>query len=171
MVNARKLELIKELKALKEQKNITLQEIADRTEANNEKVSLSTIKKVFSDNYNHDHDYEHVLRPIANALAPASEDDTLELKILQTRLALKEEIINQYQDRLAAKEKKHKDRETYYIDQINFFKEETKDRDEHIKNRDEHIKNLDKVIRYLTEAIDRKDRFIRERLLEESNND
>lgn len=51
MVNAKKLELINELKALRLEKNITYQEIADCTEANGEAVSLSTIKMVFSERF------------------------------------------------------------------------------------------------------------------------
>ena len=106
MVNAKKLELIKELKALRKEKGMTYQEIADKTMENGHPVSLSTIKLVFSDTRSHDHDYNNVLKPISDVLTPPSEDDTLELKVLQTRLELKEEIINQYQNRLDSKEKK-----------------------------------------------------------------
>ena len=93
MVNETKLELIDELKALREKKEITYQEIADRTLENGTPVSLSTIKHVFSDKYNHNHDYKNVLKPIADVLSPPADDDQLEMKVLQTRLELKEEII------------------------------------------------------------------------------
>lgn len=55
-MNAKKLEFIEELKALRKEKGITYQQIADETEVNGEAVSLSTIKHVFSDKYSHDHD-------------------------------------------------------------------------------------------------------------------
>ncbi len=155
MVHAKKIELINELKALRLEKGITFQEIADKTEVNGEPVSLSTIKKVFSDRYNHDHDYNHVLKPIANVLSPASENDSLEVRTLQTRLELKEEIINQYQERLDNKDKKYKDRELFYMKQIEFLQNQIAFKDEQIKH---HY-----------ETIDRKDNLIRELLVDNNN--
>lgn len=109
MVNVKKLEL----KALRNEKGITYQQIADGTIELGTPVSLSTIKLVFSDKYNHNHDYNNVLKPIADVLSPPATSDQLELKILQTRLELKEEIISQLQSRLHNKDKKHKDREDF----------------------------------------------------------
>ena len=68
MVNVKKRELIEELKTLRVEKNITYQQIVDETAKNGTPVSLSTVKHVFSDRYNHDHDYENVLKPIAEVL-------------------------------------------------------------------------------------------------------
>lgn len=149
MLNAKKLEFIEELKDLRKEKGITYQQIVDETEANGEAVSLSTIKHVFSDKYNHDHDWKTVLRPIANVLMPPSEDDDLETRALQTRLALNKEIIKQLQDRLDAKEKKHKDREEFLVEQINFYKDQIKFKDEQIKRFHENIDRKDAMIRKL----------------------
>jgi transcriptional regulator with XRE-family HTH domain len=153
LVNAKKLELIEELKQLRTQKGITYQEIADRTEANGEAVSLSTIKMVFSNKYQHDHDYNKVLKPIANVLATPRDEKDLEARILQTRLELKDEIILQLQNRVDAKEKKHKDREEFLMEQLNFCKDQIQFKDSQIKR--------------LNEAIDRKDEMIRKRLIED----
>lgn len=155
MVNETKLELIDELKALREKKEITYQEIADRTRENGTPVSLSTIKHVFSDKYNYNHDYKNVLKPIADVLSPPADDDQLEIKVLQTRLELKEEIISDLQNRLQNKDRKHKDREAFLMEQLTFYKEQ--------------IKFKDSQIIRLNEAIDRKDKMIRERLLEEGD--
>lgn len=133
MLNAKKLEFIEELKELRKEKGITYQQIADETEKNGEAVSLSTIKHVFSDKYNHDHDWKTVLRPLANVLMPPSENDNLETRALQTRLELNKEIIKQLQDRLDAKEEKHKDRESFLVEQIAFYKDQIKFKDEEIK--------------------------------------
>lgn len=149
MVNAKKVELIEELKALRIEKGITYQEIADKTEENGEAVSLSTIKLVFSDKHNHDHDYNKIIRPIANVLSPHSDDDTLELKVLQTRLELKEEMLIQTQARLESKEKKHKDREEFYMQQIEFLQGQIKFKDEQIKHHNEVIDRKDNTIREL----------------------
>ena len=137
MVNAKKLELIEELKALRNEKGITYQEIADRTEENGEAVSLSTIKMVFSEKHNHDHDYNKVLRPIANVLSPVSDDDSLSIKVLQNRLQ--------------RKETRHSEQEEFYKDQLQFCKDQ--------------IQFKDSQIRRLNEAIDRKDAMIRKYLI------
>lgn len=152
MVNAKKLELINELKALRLEKGITYQDIADRTEANGEAVSLSTIKMVFSDRFQHDHDYNKVLRPIANVLSPP--EDTLSDKILQTRLDLKDEIIGQLQTRLDRKERVSKEREEFLKEQLQFYRDQIQFKDSQIKR--------------LNEAIDRKDAMIRKYLINET---
>jgi transcriptional regulator with XRE-family HTH domain len=155
LIDKKKDELIEELKALRIEKGITYQEIADKTEENGEAVSLSTIKLVFSDKHNHDHDYNKILRPIANVLSPSSDEDTLELKVLQTRLELKEEMLLRSQQQLESKEQKHKDREQFYMDLIDFLQDQIRSKDEQIKFKDEQIKHHN-------EAIDRKDKTIKE---------
>lgn len=152
MVDTKKRELIEELKQLRQQKEITLQQIADLTEENGEAVSISTIKQVFG-NSQHNHDYNKVLRPIMNVLMPSSDEDGLEVRILQTRLQLKDEIIDQLQERIEKKEQRHKDREEFLMEQLGFYKEQICFKDSQIKR--------------LNEAIDRKDEMIRRRLLGE----
>jgi transcriptional regulator with XRE-family HTH domain len=151
MDNTRKQKLIEELRLLREEKNITYQYIADKTAENGEAVSLSTVKKVFSDHYNHDHDFIHTLKPIANVLTSPSENDTLTTKILQIRLEYKDEMIEQLQTRIANKEKNHQNREAFLMDQLGFLQTQIEFKDSQIKR--------------LNEAIDRKDKMIRERLL------
>ena len=151
MVNTKKQELIEELKALRIEKGYTYQQIADETELMGCPVSLSTVKLVFSDKRSHNHDYNNILRPIADVLSSPSADDTLEIKTLQTRLELKEEIIKQYQTRIENKDKKYKDRESFYMQQIEFLQNQINFKDSEIKR--------------LTENIDRKDATIRDYLL------
>ena len=146
MVNEKKLELIEELKQLRLQKGITYQEIADRTEANGVAVSLSTIKQVFSPKFRHDHDYNKVLRPIADVLTPPDDDD-LEIKILQTRLELKDEIIAQLQTRVNNKEEKHREREQFLMEQLAFYKEQIRFKDGQIQRHIEVIDRKDAIIR------------------------
>ena len=155
MVNAKKQELIEELKALRIEKGYTYQQIADETELRGCPVSLSTVKLVFSDKRNHNHDYVNVLKPIADVLSSPSEDDALEFKTLQTRLELKDEVIKQYEERLEKKELKHKDREQFLMELINDLREELKDYRDEIKFKNEQI-------RHHNEAMDRKDALIRE---------
>lgn len=151
-MNAKKLEFIEELKALRKEKGITYQQIVDETEVNGEPVSLSTIKHVFSDKYSHDHDWKTILRPIANVLIPPTEDDDLETRALQTRIELNKEIIKQLQERLEAKERKHKDREAFLMEQIDFYKTQIVFKDNEIKRFQENIDRKDSMLRkYLSE--------------------
>ena len=153
MVNAKKAELIAELKELRIQKQMTYQQIVDATAAINCPVSLSTVKTVFSDTRSHDHEYNNVLKPIADVLRSPTEADDLETKTLQTRLEYKEEIIKQLQERIARKEEKHQDREAFLREQLDFYKDQIRFKDSQIKR--------------LNESIDRKDALIRKYLVED----
>lgn len=155
MVNAKKQELIEELKALRIEKGYTYQQIADETELRGCPVSLSTVKLVFSNKRNHNHDYANILKPIADVLSSPAEDDALELKTLQTRLELKDEVIKQYESRLEKKELKHKDRERFLMDLINDLRKDINDLREEIKFKNEQI-------RHHNEAMDRKDKALKE---------
>lgn len=142
------IKLIEELKELKEIKKMTFQQIADKTKENGEEVSLSTIKNVFSDDKNYKHDYNNTLLPIFNALSDKANNDDPVIQILQTRLEIKNESIRQLEARLETKDKKHKDREQFYMTLI-----EQQQREIAFKN---------EQIRHHNEAMDRKDSLIRE---------
>lgn len=153
MVNEKKLELIEELKVLRKQLGITYQEIADQTAANGMPVSLSTIKLVFSDKHLHNHDYSNVLKPIADVLSPSSEDDPIELKILQTRLELKEELINDYQSRLDSKDVKYRQREQFYMKTIEHLQKEIEFKNSQIQHHYEAMDRKDAVLKDLYDRL------------------
>lgn len=154
MLQHKKRELIEELKRLRIEKDYTYQYIADKTEENGEGVSLSTIKLIFSDRDSHDHDYNKILKPIANVLLPFNEDD-LEAQTVQTMLDYKNEIIRQLQERIERKELKYKEREQFLMEQLSFYKEQIKFKDSQIKR--------------LNESIDRKDAMIRKYLIDDND--
>lgn len=153
MLKTKEKELIEELKRLRLERGFTYQEIADKTEENDEPVSLSTIKLVFSDRDTHHHDYKRVLKPIANVLLPF-EDDKTESQIVQTILDYKNEIIRQLQERIDKKESR-------YRLQIQSLEEDNKFLKDQIRFKDSQIKRLN-------EAIDRKDAIIRKKFIESS---
>lgn len=149
MVHAKKVELVLELRELRKKKGVTRQQIADATEANGQGVSLSTIKKVFNEKYTHDYDYEHVLKPIADVLLENGDEDNLEVKVLQTRLQIKDEIIKEKNEQLANKENKYREREEFLKMQIEFYKEQIQFKDEQIKRFHTNIDRKDAMIRQL----------------------
>ena len=154
MLKVKKKELIEDFKRLRIEKGYTYQDISDKTYENGEGVSLSTIKLIFSDRDPHDHDYNKILKPIANVLLPFNEDD-LEAQTVQTMLDYKNEIIRQLQERIERKELKYKEREQFLMEQLSFYKEQIKFKDSQIKR--------------LNESIDRKDAMIRKHLLDNNN--
>lgn len=157
---AEQIKLITELKQLKKLKKMTLQQIADKTKENGEEVSLSTIKLVFSDEVRHQHDYTNTLVPIFNALCPVSENDDIVVKTLRTKLEIKLEIIEQLksnikqlEERLDAKDLKHKDREKFYIGMINDLREEIAFKNEQIRHHNEAMDRKDATLKELYDKL------------------
>ena len=153
------IKLIEELRELKEIRQMTFQEISDRTAQNGEYVSVSNIKKVFSQETKHNHDYNKTLLPIFNALATIDDKDTpgnlvymakLEIKngeILQLKEQIKE-IKEEYREILKEREETHKVREQFYMDQITRLQLELDQKNEQIN--------------HFLETVDRKDDALRE---------
>ena len=149
MVNAKKLELIEELKVLRQEKGMTYQQIADATEKLGCPVSLSTIKLVFNDNYNHNHDYINTLKPIADVLNPPSEDDSIEIKTLQTELELKEAQIAQLEKINKENEQKYKDREQFLMKLIEQLHSEISFKNDQIRHHNAALDSKDNAIKEL----------------------
>ena len=152
MVDKKILKVIEDLKVAREKKGISYQEIANRTEANGEPVSLSTIKLVFSEKTKHNHNYENVILPIANALAPDDNDD-IDIKLFQARLDLKDAMlkeqkrtIEELKERLSNKDQRYKDREVFYKELIKSNKEELQFKNDQIKRFEENIDRKDAMI-------------------------
>lgn len=155
MVDKKILKVIEDLKIAREKKGISYQEIANRTEANGEPVSLSTIKLVFSEKTKHNHNYENVILPIANALAPDDNDD-IDIKLLQARLDLKDTMLREQsrtiedlKDRLSNKDQRYKEREVFYKELIKSNKEELQFKNDQIRRFEENIDRKDAMIREL----------------------
>lgn len=155
MVDKKILKVIEDLKVAREKKGISYQEIANRTEANGEPVSLSTIKLVFSEKTKHNHNYENVILPIANALAPDDNDD-IDIKLFQARLDLKDAMLKEQnrtiedlKERLSNKDQRYKEREVFYKDLIKSNKEELQFKNDQIRRFEENIDRKDAMIREL----------------------
>lgn len=155
MVDKKILKVIEDLKVAREKKGISYQEIANRTEANGEPVSLSTIKLVFSEKTKHNHNYENVILPIANALAPDDNDD-IDIKLFQARLDLKDAMLKEQnrtiedlKERLSNKDQRYKEREVFYKELIKSNKEELQFKNDQIKRFEENIDRKDAMIREL----------------------
>lgn len=112
-----KRELILKLKAIKEEKGLTNQEIFDLVEANNDSVSISTISRMFKEGgENRGYNFRATLQPVSKAVLGVVEkekvanmdDDILQAQLDALRLEnqLSESVIRNLQEELAAEKRK-----------------------------------------------------------------
>ena len=107
-MEAKKQELIEQLKAVRLEKGLSYQQIADQCEARGKAVSLSTIKRVFSGGCGGEFRFDTTLQPIAEVVLgirePTPEPDIQkaeqqlplyysEVEAMKQALQLKGEII------------------------------------------------------------------------------
>lgn len=164
-----KKKIIAHLKKVKEERGLTFKEISDITMENGEYVCESTIKKVFSENDKHNHDYNKTIKPIARVLIGDIDDDNYPIAGSYAAInEYKDAMIDRLENRITelkeqckrlVKQKeeashKHREHEAKLQEQIDFCKDQ--------------IKFKDSQIIRLNEAIDRKDKMIREKLIEEN---
>ena len=132
-------DLIIKLKAVKEEKGLSLNKIADLVEANGDFISRSSIQRVFADGSEESSfRYEDTIRPIAKALLDIEtieEDDSLDTATLKALLKYKiqriEDLENQLEHLQAAldneKLKRHEkidDIRAEYERKIDFLKDQ-----------------------------------------------
>lgn len=86
-------QVIRQLKEVRNEKQLSFQAIMDMMEANGEYISKSTLSRVFSDgSENLNFKYDDTIRPIADALLDINnleDDDSLDVKTMKTLLRYK----------------------------------------------------------------------------------
>lgn len=152
---AEQVKFINELKELRKIKKMTYEQIVDTTDKNGQRVSLGTVKNVFRDNTEYNHDYNNTLVPIFNALCPPSEDDDIVVKTLRTKLEIRKEAIEQLKSNIKQLESQIQIQEQKYDERESYLKSIIDDLREEIKFKNEQI-------RHHNGAMDRKDAFIKE---------
>ena len=97
-------DLIIRLKAVKDEKGLSLNKIADLVEQNGDFISRSSIQRVFADgSENSSFRYEDTIRPIAKALLDIEnieDDDSLDTATLKTILKYKMQRIEDLEEQL-----------------------------------------------------------------------
>ena len=110
-------ELILKLKAVKEERGLTHQDVLDLVEANNDSTSMSSVRRVFAEgSENHSFNFRATLQPISKALLAiaqkenvANVDDNIlqvQLDALKVESQLKDSIINNLQKELDEEKRK-----------------------------------------------------------------
>ena len=132
-------DIIIKLKEVRDEKNLSITDIENLLEANNDHLSRSTISRVFAEGSEEtSFKYEETIRPIANALLDIEtieEDDDMDIQAMKSLLKYKiqriEELEEQVKDlkvaldkeKLKYHEKLEAEREQYYK-RIDFLKEQ-----------------------------------------------
>lgn len=107
-------EIIAKLKVVKEERGYSLQDIADMTEEAGCAVSLTTIKRVFSNNANPQaFRYSKTIKPIADVLLDLDGETSDDVKT---------DVLDLLSRQIAAMDEEHKEVEQEYKNQIEYLK-------------------------------------------------
>ena len=159
MTNCR--DLILKLKAVREEKSLSLGEIEARTDKNGEHVSIATLSRVFAEgSENGSFRYEGTLKPIANAILDIDtieEDDDLDTQALKIMLQYKADKINELEAALDHEKVKHHDKmekeREQYSKRIEFLMKQIDLKDNRIDQLLEAIFTKDKQQKELLEKV------------------
>lgn len=144
-------DIVTKLKRVREENGLSYQKIVDMVEQNGEYVSLSTVKRVFSEgSEDFGFQYENTLKPIATAvLGIYSETDTVtisEVDALKSILAYKSDRISELESIINRTEESYRRR-------LDFLKEQISLKDDRIDRRDAMIEKKDAMIERLLGVI------------------
>ena len=131
-------DLIRRLKEVKEQNEITLPRIMDRMEENGDFLSMSTLRRVFANGSEAvNFDYENTLMPIARALLNVEDIPTSQVPDAKDIYALKAVIRLQGEELAKAHElKEHLEK------RIDFLTSQIEIKDRRMDEKDEIIRRL-----------------------------
>lgn len=150
-------EIIEKLKQVKREQNLSITDIENLLESNNEHLSRSTISRVFSDDDTQTFRYSETIRPLVRVLLDVdtiAESDDEDTKVMKSLLKLKiqriQELEKQISDlRLLLSEEKVKSHEKMEKERTQY--------ERHIKLLDEQIAIKDKRMEEMKTRFDRKD--------------
>ena len=148
--------VILRLKAVKDERGISLQKILDLTLANGGNVSMSTVRKVFSDGSEDlNFRYEDTVQPIAAALLgtelesePVGVMET-EAEALRALVRLKNSIIEEYQRKLEAVDRRETEIKEEAQRKVKHLIDEGKTKDKLLDERAEFLRQKNAEIKEL----------------------
>ena len=156
-------DLIIKLKAVKEEKGLSLNKIADLIEANGDLISRSSIQRVFADgSEDSSFRYEETIRPIAKALLDIEnieDDDNLDTQTMKTLLKYKIQRIEELEQQLEQLHNALDKEKLKHHDKIDNIRAECERKIDFLK---EQIAYKDKRMDLLLESIDKKDKRLDE---------
>ena len=154
-------DLIIKLKAVRNEKNLSLTDILELMEKNGDFLSKSTVSRVFADgSETQSFKYEETIRPLAKALLDIEtieDDDNLDTQAMKLLLQYKIQRIEELESLLAKEKIKYHEKldkeRSQHQKSIEFLKGQIELKDKRMDHKDEYIGQL-------TEAIFQKDKRI-----------
>lgn len=151
-------DIIIQLKKVREEKDLSFNDILQLMEDNGDYLSKSTLSRVFADGSEESSfKYEETIRPIANALLDidmVEDDDTIDTKAIKAILKYKIERIEELEQALEKKELELAEEKVKYHEKLDKEREQSKRSIEFLK---EQISLKDKRMDQLLEAVFKKD--------------
>ena len=149
-------EIIKQLKRIKDERKLTVDEIIDLLDRNNRHLARNTIVKIFSDNSEEYGYQEESIRSIADVMLNVyneSETDDTEVKGLKSTIKLQNIIISQLKEHLAASDKVLQEERLSAMRRVDFLRDRIEKQDQRIEQKDRlitimlmiYLEKLDKV--------------------------
>lgn len=135
MLQKKKSEIIRNLKRVRTENGLSINEIVKLCEDNGEPVSETTVKKVFADGSEAlGFNFDNTLKPIINALL-GDHEETAETDMMISVAQFKEAKLKDLEAQMARMEESYKRR-------IEFLKNQIEIKDARIDKRDEMISKL-----------------------------
>ena len=136
-------EIIANLKAVKEQQNLTIPQIKKMVDETGTYVSLTTLRRVFADHSETDDgfNYENTIKPIAQALLinfGLSSDNELR----RVRTEAYEAIFRHLNEEIAAMRQQMDTIKTQYESRIAFLRQQIATKDKYMNRKDKIIQTL-----------------------------
>lgn len=115
-------DLIFRLKSVREERKLSLPDVMEMIEKNNDYISMTTLRRVFADGSEClDFSYDKTIRPIVNALLSSEEEApaaAAEIDLLKSVIRLKNETIDSLKERIDTIKSEYDRRLAFLRDQI-----------------------------------------------------
>lgn len=115
-------DLILRLKSVREERKLSLPDVMEMIEKNNDYISMTTLRRVFADGSEClDFSYDKTIRPIVNALLSSEEEApaaAAEIDLLKSVIRLKNETIDSLKERIDTIKCEYDRRLAFLRDQI-----------------------------------------------------
>lgn len=139
-------EVIRKLKSVKEQQNLSIPKIKEKVDATGVCLSMTTLRRVFADGSEEDNfHYENTIRPIAQALLIDADDDVgyrAKAETFKAIIRMKEEKIEELRSQLEAFRKEQDEKCEECRKRQDFLRAQIDLKDQRMDRKDEIIERL-----------------------------
>ena len=142
MAQERMLDIIIQLKAIKESKNLTIQNILDTLDRENQHLAKSTVSRIFSDdgeNLTYQYETIRTLADVMFRVYSSDEEDDAEIKGLKKTVQLQNILIDQLKGQIDQLNAQMESEEASALRRIDFLRDRIEKQDLRIEQKDRLI--------------------------------